>query len=68
MKPTLWLWRIKTIRWQGKEGKECEEFIAAPSIRDVWQYLTTDLSDASVEVEAISREVPILHVIEAARI
>lgn len=64
----LWLWRVKTTRWSGNEGKLQEEFVAAETLQQVWdEHLKYDRMDKGVEIEAIVREVPILNVLRVNR-
>lgn len=60
---SIYLWRIRSCHWWGEEGKIIEEFVAAPTIEHVWEYLALDRMDEGVEIEAVVREVPILCVL-----
>lgn len=44
--------------------RRSEEFHVAAHIDDVWEVMARDRSDERVEVEGITREVPVLSVIE----
>jgi hypothetical protein len=60
---TVYLYSVKLLRQSHEDPAEqirFEEYYAASDIRDVWAGITRELEDESVEVESVTRCVPIL--------
>ena len=59
----VYLYSVKLLRQSRvnpNEQDRHEEFYAAHDIRDVWAGITLELADEAVEVESVTRCVPIL--------
>ena len=59
----VYLYSVKLLRQNPEDPNEqdrFEEFYAAQDIRDVWAGISIELADKAVEVESVSRIVPIL--------
>jgi hypothetical protein len=59
------VWRIQSVRWNHTrtEGKESNEYVAAKTIDDVWEYLRFDRADEGVEIKGIFWEVPLTKIL-----
>lgn len=64
----MYIYSIKTIRWNSNpksEGRQSEEFVVSPGLEEVLEYLKLDRADQGVEIESITRCVPVIRVLQS---
>lgn len=57
------LYRISSVHWSGNTGSKRDEFVVADNIKDVIKYCSFDLQDKGMEIEGITKEVPVTKIL-----
>lgn len=55
----LSVWEIKKIQWSKGKGTEIAEYVAAPDLKQVLDYISGDVDDSAVEIISLSKIVPL---------